>query len=57
MTADGWLELNGTQYYINSKGMAMEDARQFCKQKHGDLVSIGSESESVFLWKQVSSDI
>ncbi|XP_078029223.1 macrophage mannose receptor 1-like [Epinephelus lanceolatus] len=53
-TADGWLELNGTQYYINSKGMAMEDARRFCQQKHGDLVSIGSESESVFLWKQIS---
>lgn len=33
----------------------MEDARQFCKEKHGDLVSIGSEAENMFLWRQVSS--
>lgn len=31
----------------------MEDARHFCKQKHGDLVSITSKEENVFLWKQV----
>ena len=37
--------------------MAMEDARHFCKQRHGDLVTINSEEERVFLWKQVSSDI
>lgn len=37
--------------------MAMEEARHFCQQRHSDLVTINSEAESVFLWKQVSSDI
>lgn len=37
--------------------MAMEAARHFCKQKHGDLVTIDSDAESVFLWKQVSINI
>uniref|UniRef100_A0A3B4GAH8 Macrophage mannose receptor 1-like n=1 Tax=Pundamilia nyererei TaxID=303518 RepID=A0A3B4GAH8_9CICH len=53
-TSDGWLEWNGAQYYINKKAMAMEDARMFCRQRHGDLVSINSEAERIFLWKQVS---
>uniref|UniRef100_A0A3B4X378 Mannose receptor, C type 1b n=1 Tax=Seriola lalandi dorsalis TaxID=1841481 RepID=A0A3B4X378_SERLL len=56
-TSDGWLEWNGIQYYINEKWMAMEDARNFCHQRHGDLVTINSEAENGFLWKQVSSDI
>lgn len=56
-TSDGWLEWNGTQYYINNKKMAMEKARRFCQQRHGDLVTIDSEAERVFLWNQVSSDI
>ncbi|KAM7379549.1 hypothetical protein PAMP_005095 [Pampus punctatissimus] len=30
----------------------MEGARRFCQQRHGDLVTINSEEESVFLWKQ-----
>ncbi|XP_018531719.1 macrophage mannose receptor 1 isoform X2 [Lates calcarifer] len=53
-TSDGWLEWNGNQYYINTRRMAMEAARHFCKQKHGDLVTIDSDAESVFLWKQIS---
>uniref|UniRef100_A0A3Q2X2U7 Mannose receptor, C type 1b n=1 Tax=Haplochromis burtoni TaxID=8153 RepID=A0A3Q2X2U7_HAPBU len=53
-TSDGWLEWNGAQYYINKKAMAMEDARMFCRQRHGDLVSINSEAERIFLWKQNS---
>lgn len=57
MTSDGWLEWNGTQYYINRRTMAMDEARHFCQQRHSDLVSINSEAESVFLWKQVRSDI
>uniref|UniRef100_A0A3B4GEM7 Macrophage mannose receptor 1-like n=1 Tax=Pundamilia nyererei TaxID=303518 RepID=A0A3B4GEM7_9CICH len=52
-TSDGWLEWNGAQYYINKKAMAMEDARMFCRQRHGDLVSINSEAERIFLWKQI----
>uniref|UniRef100_A0A3P9CY12 Mannose receptor, C type 1b n=1 Tax=Maylandia zebra TaxID=106582 RepID=A0A3P9CY12_9CICH len=31
------------------------DARMFCRQRHGDLVSINSEAERIFLWKQVSN--
>lgn len=34
----------------------MENARYFCKQRHGDLVTINSEAERVFLWQQVNSD-
>uniref|UniRef100_A0A3B4GBZ2 Macrophage mannose receptor 1-like n=1 Tax=Pundamilia nyererei TaxID=303518 RepID=A0A3B4GBZ2_9CICH len=56
-TSDGWLEWNGAQYYINEKAMAMEDARTFCRQRHGDLVSINSEAERIFLWKQVGNGI
>ncbi|XP_028988444.1 macrophage mannose receptor 1-like [Betta splendens] len=55
-TSDGWLEWNGAQYYINSASMAMEDARRYCQQRHGDLVTIHSEAENVFLWKQVSKN-
>uniref|UniRef100_UPI003AAF93A9 macrophage mannose receptor 1-like n=1 Tax=Centroberyx gerrardi TaxID=166262 RepID=UPI003AAF93A9 len=54
VTADGWLEWRGNQYYINAISMAMEDARHFCQQRHGDLVVINSEAENVFLWKQIS---
>ncbi|XP_071348975.1 macrophage mannose receptor 1-like isoform X1 [Trachinotus anak] len=53
-TSDGWLIWNGDQYFINRMSMAMEDARRFCQQSHGDLVTINSEAESVFLWKQIS---
>ncbi|XP_070829826.1 macrophage mannose receptor 1-like [Chaetodon trifascialis] len=53
-TSDGWLEWRGNQYYINRRSMAMEEARHFCKQGHGDLVTINSEAESVFLWKQIA---
>ncbi|KAM4552771.1 macrophage mannose receptor 1-like [Odontesthes bonariensis] len=53
-TSDGWLEWKGNQYYFNQNSMAMEKARHFCKQRHGDLVSIQSEAENTFLWKQIS---
>ncbi|KAM7379548.1 hypothetical protein PAMP_005094 [Pampus punctatissimus] len=53
-TSDGWLEWNGNQYYFNINSIPMEDARYFCKQRHSDLVTINSEAESVFLWKQIS---
>ncbi|XP_071402106.1 macrophage mannose receptor 1-like [Centroberyx affinis] len=54
VTADGWLQWGGNQYYINRILMAMEEARHFCQQRHGDLVVINSEAENVFLWKQIS---
>uniref|UniRef100_UPI0037E74650 macrophage mannose receptor 1-like n=1 Tax=Semicossyphus pulcher TaxID=241346 RepID=UPI0037E74650 len=53
-TADGWLIWRGSQYYINRMTMAMEDARHYCQQRHGDLVSITSKEENTFLWKQIS---
>ena len=52
-TWDGWLEWKGNQYYINRNTMAMEDARRYCQQKHGDLMTIDSEAENIFIWKQV----
>ncbi|XP_023259418.1 macrophage mannose receptor 1-like [Seriola lalandi dorsalis] len=53
-TSDGWLVWRGNQYYINRMSMPMEDARHFCQRRHGDLVSISSKDENVFLWKQIS---
>lgn len=52
-TSDGWLEWRGNQYFINTARMAMEDARYFCQQRHGDLATINSEAENIFLWQQV----
>ncbi|TMS09857.1 Macrophage mannose receptor 1 [Larimichthys crocea] len=54
ITSDGWLEWRGKQYYINRNSMPMEDAQHFCKQRHGNLVSIMSKEENTFLWKQIS---
>nr|XP_061795005.1 macrophage mannose receptor 1-like [Nerophis lumbriciformis] len=53
-TSDGWLEWRGSQYFINRVSMAMEDARRYCQQYHGDLVTINSEAENIFIWKQIS---
>ncbi|KAM9789405.1 LOW QUALITY PROTEIN: macrophage mannose receptor 1-like [Neosynchiropus ocellatus] len=53
VTADGWLEWRGHQYYFNSEQKAREDARHYCRQRHGDLVTIQSEAENLFLWRQV----
>lgn len=54
-TSDGWLEWNGNQYYFSRGSVAIEQARRSCQNMHGDLVTINSEAESVFLWKRVSS--
>uniref|UniRef100_A0A665X444 Macrophage mannose receptor 1-like n=1 Tax=Echeneis naucrates TaxID=173247 RepID=A0A665X444_ECHNA len=53
-TLDGWLVWKGNQYFFNKQARAMEEARHFCKQRHGDLASITSKDENVFLWKQIS---
>ncbi|XP_038573589.1 macrophage mannose receptor 1b [Micropterus salmoides] len=53
-TSDGWLEWRGNQYFINRLSMPMDDARHFCQQRHGDMVSISSKDENTFLWKQIS---
>ncbi|XP_036377634.1 macrophage mannose receptor 1-like [Megalops cyprinoides] len=54
VTKDGWIEYNDTQYYVNTKKLAMDDARAYCKNNFGDLVVITSESERKFIWKQIS---
>lgn len=56
-TSDGWLEWKRNQYYISTMSMAVEDARNFCKQRHGDLINIISGAENGFLWNQVSGVI
>uniref|UniRef100_A0A8C9WXJ1 Mannose receptor, C type 1b n=1 Tax=Sander lucioperca TaxID=283035 RepID=A0A8C9WXJ1_SANLU len=53
-TSDGWLVWRGNQYFINTNAMSMEDARHFCQQRHGDLVSVTSKDENLFLWKKIS---
>lgn len=53
-TEDGWLQWRGKQYFLNMITKSMEEAREFCKKKRGDLASINSKEESIFLWKQVS---
>ncbi|XP_048867158.1 macrophage mannose receptor 1-like isoform X3 [Brienomyrus brachyistius] len=53
-TEDGWIVYDGTEYYINRNLHSMEEARQYCQRKSGDLVVINGESERVFLWKMMT---
>lgn len=53
MTSDGWIQYNGSQYFINEDLLSMEDARSYCKKNHADLVVITGQTERKFLWKQV----
>lgn len=55
-TSDGWLEWNQNQYYFNQAILAKEDAQMLCQQMHGNLATIDSQQENVFLWQQVSKD-
>ncbi|XP_041658949.1 macrophage mannose receptor 1-like [Cheilinus undulatus] len=52
-TPEGWLEWNGNQYNIIMNQLAMEEAQDYCKKMHSDLITINSEEENVFLWKQI----
>ncbi|XP_073347649.1 macrophage mannose receptor 1-like [Pagrus major] len=54
VTSDMWLEWNGNQYYFGKSQVSMEEARRSCQNMHGDLVTINSEAESIFIWKQIS---
>ncbi|XP_075877945.1 macrophage mannose receptor 1-like [Nelusetta ayraudi] len=54
LTSDGWIKWRENQYYINENPMYMDDARHYCRQRHGDLVSINSKDENTFIWKQIS---
>ncbi|XP_065117913.1 macrophage mannose receptor 1-like [Paramisgurnus dabryanus] len=53
-TSDGWIQYNGSQYFINLDLHTMEDARAFCKKNHADLVVINGQTERRFLFKQIS---
>uniref|UniRef100_A0A8B9LTS7 Mannose receptor, C type 1a n=1 Tax=Astyanax mexicanus TaxID=7994 RepID=A0A8B9LTS7_ASTMX len=53
ITDDGWIQFNGSQYYINTDRLSMDDARAFCKKNHSDLVVITGQTERRFIWKQV----
>lgn len=56
-TLNGWLKWNGNEYSIVLVRMSIEQARQHCKKKNSDLVSITSEVESILLWNLVSETI
>ncbi|KAK6302213.1 hypothetical protein J4Q44_G00265680 [Coregonus suidteri] len=56
VTEDGWLEYGGSQYYFNTEMLAMEDARYYCQQRHGDLVVINGQNENTFLWKKINKE-
>uniref|UniRef100_A0AAZ3P0P1 Mannose receptor, C type 1b n=1 Tax=Oncorhynchus tshawytscha TaxID=74940 RepID=A0AAZ3P0P1_ONCTS len=55
VTEDGWLEYGGSQYYFNTEVLAMDNARHYCQQRHGDLVVINGLTENTFLWKKVNT--
>lgn len=55
ITDDGWIQFNGSQYYINTNHLDMESARAFCKNNHSDLIVITSQTERKFIYKQVKN--
>uniref|UniRef100_A0A8B9LX51 Mannose receptor, C type 1a n=1 Tax=Astyanax mexicanus TaxID=7994 RepID=A0A8B9LX51_ASTMX len=57
ITDDGWIQFNGSQYYINTDRLSMDDARAFCKKNHSDLVVITGQTERRFIWKQVKYEL
>ncbi|XP_070582570.1 macrophage mannose receptor 1-like [Erythrolamprus reginae] len=48
---DGWIEIENNEYYFSNITMPAEKARRFCKQHHGDLTTIESKKENMFLLK------
>lgn len=53
ITDDGWIQFNGSQYYINTEHLDMDSARAFCKKNHSDLIVITGQTERKFIFKQV----
>ncbi|KAI4903512.1 hypothetical protein NFI96_027557 [Prochilodus magdalenae] len=52
-TDDGWIIFKDNQYYTHrGTSVSMEEARSFCKHRHGDLVVINDEEERIFVWHQ-----
>ncbi|XP_032090962.1 macrophage mannose receptor 1-like [Thamnophis elegans] len=50
---DGWIEYKSNEYYFSNTIMPAEKARKFCKQHGGDLTTIESKEENIFLWKYI----
>ncbi|XP_063158089.1 macrophage mannose receptor 1-like [Candoia aspera] len=48
---DGWIAFESNEYYFSNTTLPAEKARKFCKQHGGDLTTIESKHEKVFLWK------
>ncbi|XP_074013154.1 macrophage mannose receptor 1-like [Numenius arquata] len=53
VTEDGWIIKGDKQYFFSTERTSMEKARTFCKNNHGDLATIGDNSERKFLWKYI----
>ncbi|XP_056340554.1 macrophage mannose receptor 1-like isoform X3 [Oenanthe melanoleuca] len=53
VTEDGWIVKGDTQYFFSTEKTSMEKARTFCKNNHGNLATIGNNSERKFLWKYI----
>ncbi|NXQ96204.1 MRC1 protein, partial [Sagittarius serpentarius] len=51
VTEDGWIIKGDKQYFFSIDKTSMEKARTICKNNHGDLATIGNNSERKFLWK------
>ncbi|NXE05186.1 MRC1 protein, partial [Lophotis ruficrista] len=51
VTEDGWIIKGDKQYFFSTEKTSMEKARTFCKSNHGELATIGNNSERKFLWK------
>ncbi|XP_066135196.1 macrophage mannose receptor 1 [Saccopteryx bilineata] len=56
VTDDGWVIFKDYQYYISKEKETMDNARKYCKDHYGDLVTIEKESERKFLWKYVNKN-
>uniref|UniRef100_A0A8C3QRN8 MRC1 protein n=1 Tax=Cyanoderma ruficeps TaxID=181631 RepID=A0A8C3QRN8_9PASS len=53
VTEDGWIVKGDKQYFFSPEKTSMEKARTFCKNNHGNLATIGNNSERKFLWKYI----
>ncbi|NXJ75615.1 MRC1 protein, partial [Trogon melanurus] len=53
VTEDGWIIKGAKQYFFSIETASMEKARIFCKNNHGDLATIGNNSERKFLWRYI----
>ncbi|CAL8293581.1 unnamed protein product [Lota lota] len=54
-TEDGWVIYNDTQYFLNPDKLAMEEAREACRQKNGELAVLTGEDERKFVWRQAGN--